>query len=49
MLEQGFVAEVERLRARGDLGLDKASMRAVGYRQVWAYLEGGLDLSLIHI
>lgn len=43
MLEQGFVAEVERLRARGDLDPDKPSMRAVGYRQVWAYLDGRLD------
>ena len=43
MLEQGFVAEVERLRARGDLDVDKPAMRAVGYRQVWAYLDGRLD------
>lgn len=43
MLEQGFIAEVERLRARGDLDLDKPAMRAVGYRQVWAYLDGVLD------
>jgi tRNA dimethylallyltransferase len=43
MLEQGFVAEVERLRARGDLNSDLPSMRAVGYRQVWAYLDGALD------
>ena len=43
MLEQGFVAEVERLRARGDLDPDLPSMRAVGYRQVWAYLDGRLD------
>ncbi len=43
MLEQGFVAEVERLRARGDLGLDKPAMRAVGYRQVWEYLDGLTD------
>jgi tRNA dimethylallyltransferase len=43
MLEQGFVAEVERLRARGDLDPGRPSMRAVGYRQVWAYLDGGLD------
>jgi tRNA dimethylallyltransferase len=40
MLEQGFVAEVERLRARGDLDLNQPAMRAVGYRQVWEYLEG---------
>lgn len=43
MLEQGFIAEVERLRARGDLDLDQPSMRAVGYRQVWLYLDGDLD------
>jgi len=40
MLEQGFVGEVERLRARGDLHPDLPSMRAVGYRQVWEYLDG---------
>jgi tRNA dimethylallyltransferase len=43
MLAQGFVAEVERLHGRGDLNLDKPSMRAVGYRQVWEYLEGQSD------
>ena len=43
MLEQGFIAEVERLRARGDLDPDRPSMRAVGYRQVWAYLDDRLD------
>ena len=43
MLEQGLIAEVERLRARGDLDLTKPSMRAVGYRQVWEYLDGLLD------
>ncbi len=40
MLEQGFVAEVKKLRARGDLDLNKPAMRAVGYRQVWQYLDG---------
>jgi len=40
MLEEGFVAEIEKLRARGDLHLDRPSMRAVGYRQVWQYLDG---------
>lgn len=43
MLEQGFVAEVERLRARGDLDSNKPSMRAVGYRQIWSYLDGELN------
>lgn len=43
MLERGFIAEVEHLRARGDLGLDRPAMRAVGYRQVWEYLDGLTD------
>jgi tRNA dimethylallyltransferase len=40
MVAAGFVEEVERLRARGDLDPDLPAMRAVGYRQLWAYLEG---------
>ncbi|HLT05651.1 MAG TPA: tRNA (adenosine(37)-N6)-dimethylallyltransferase MiaA [Pseudomonas sp.] len=43
MLEQGFVEEVERLHRRGDLHAALPSIRAVGYRQVWEYLEGRLD------
>jgi tRNA dimethylallyltransferase len=43
MLETGLVAEVERLFARGDLGLHLPAIRAVGYRQVWQYLTGELD------
>jgi len=43
MLEQGFVNEVRKLHQRGDLHLDLPSMRCVGYRQVWQYLEGELD------
>jgi len=42
MLEQGFVDEVEVLRRRGDLHEGLPSMRAVGYRQVWEYLDGRL-------
>jgi len=45
MLEQGFVDEVIRLRARGDLNADLPSMRCVGYRQVWEALDAGLDLN----
>ena len=40
MVEQGFVAEVEALRGRPDLHAELPSMRAVGYRQVWRYLDG---------
>ena len=42
MVEQGLVEEVSQLYERGDLHKDLPSMRAVGYRQVWSYLEGEL-------
>ncbi|GAC13640.1 tRNA (adenosine(37)-N6)-dimethylallyltransferase MiaA [Aliiglaciecola lipolytica] len=40
MLDNGFQHEVEGLKARGDLHLDLPSMRCVGYRQMWQYLDG---------
>lgn len=40
MLEQGFLNEVEALWQRGDLHADLPSIRAVGYRQAWMYLQG---------
>jgi len=43
MLAGGFVEEVERLRARGDLSPAMPSMRCVGYRQAWEYLDGLVD------
>lgn len=43
MLRHDFQTEVEGLRARGDLSLDLPSMRCVGYRQMWEYLDGEYD------
>lgn len=40
MMAQGFVEEVRTLYQRGDLHTQMPSIRAVGYRQVWDYLEG---------
>ena len=40
MVAAGFREEVARLRARGDLTPDLPAMRAVGYRQLWAHLDG---------
>lgn len=40
MLDAGFIDEVKALRARGDLHLDLPCIKAVGYRQVWEYLDG---------
>ncbi|MDD2879068.1 MAG: tRNA (adenosine(37)-N6)-dimethylallyltransferase MiaA [Rhodoferax sp.] len=39
MLAVGFLDEVKALRARGDLHPDLPSMRCVGYRQAWEYLD----------
>jgi tRNA dimethylallyltransferase len=39
MLKQGFLEEVQKLFNRGDLHRDLPSMRTVGYRQLWEYLE----------
>jgi tRNA dimethylallyltransferase len=41
--DEGLVAEVARLRARGDLTPSLPSMRCVGYRQAWEYLDGLID------
>ena len=45
MSRQGFLEEVRMLRARPQLTRRHSSMRAVGYRQLWAHLDGeyGLD------
>lgn len=39
MLSHGLIDEVQGLRARGDLHPDLPSMRCVGYRQTWAWLD----------
>jgi tRNA dimethylallyltransferase len=40
MLTDGLIEEVEWLRSRYDLSLDLPSMRCVGYRQVWEWMDG---------
>jgi tRNA dimethylallyltransferase len=42
MVEHGFVDEVRQLRERPHLDLTKPSMRMVGYRQLWQYLDGAM-------
>ena len=45
MLDQGLVEEVRALHSRPDLHTGLPSVRCVGYRQLWNYLDGrcGLD------
>lgn len=42
MWKNGFIDEVEQLRNKYSLNENLPSMRAVGYRQVWEYLEQNL-------
>ncbi|MFV2030858.1 MAG: tRNA (adenosine(37)-N6)-dimethylallyltransferase MiaA [Gammaproteobacteria bacterium] len=43
MLARGIIAEVEGLRNQSELNLSRPSMRCVGYRQVWQFLDGSLS------
>jgi tRNA dimethylallyltransferase len=45
MMKAGFLEEVRGLHERGDLTARHPSMRAVGYRQLWAHLEGAYALT----
>ena len=46
MLEQGLLQEVEKLYQRPDLHPGLPSIRCVGYRQLWSYLDGEVSLDL---
>jgi len=43
MIDMGFEQEVIKLKSRDDLHQDLPSIRCVGYRQMWQYLEGEFD------
>ncbi len=47
MLAAGLVEEVRRLRATYPLNSTLPSMRCVGYRQAWQYLDGEFDLATL--
>ena len=44
MVETGFIDEIKALRQRRGLTADHPSMRAVGYRQFWQYLDDEYSL-----
>lgn len=44
MMELGFQQEVEKLYARADLHKELPSIRCVGYRQMWEFLDGEIPL-----
>lgn len=43
MLQNGLIEEVHALHQREDLHINLPSIRSVGYRQVWEYLDGDLS------
>jgi tRNA dimethylallyltransferase len=43
MLTEGLIDEVEALRQLPKMHADLPSMKCVGYRQVWRYLDGALN------
>ncbi len=43
MIDLGFEQEVAKLKSRDDLHQDLPSIRCVGYRQMWQYLDGECD------
>lgn len=43
MIDEGLLAEVQSLYDRGDLHVDLPAVRAVGYRQVWDFIEQRLS------
>ena len=47
MLELGLINEVRELRESYNLKPDLPSMRCVGYRQVWQYLDGDYSLGAL--
>ncbi|WP_089795226.1 tRNA (adenosine(37)-N6)-dimethylallyltransferase MiaA [Halomonas korlensis] len=44
MLEAGLIEEVTALKARPELHSELPAMKSVGYRQVWEYLDGTIDM-----
>ena len=44
MMSRGLMDEVRRLHARGDLHAGMPALRLIGYRQLWAHVEGRMDL-----
>ncbi|ENU1226178.1 MULTISPECIES: tRNA (adenosine(37)-N6)-dimethylallyltransferase MiaA [Providencia] len=43
MIAAGFEEEVRKLHQRNDLHVDLPSIRCVGYRQMWSYLDGEIS------
>lgn len=47
MLDEGLIEEVQRLHKREDLSINLPSIRCVGYRQIWEYLNDEIDYNMM--
>ncbi len=47
MLDAGLVGELRSLRSRFALSPDLPSMRCVGYRQAWEFIDGAIDMKAL--
>ena len=47
MLDAGLVEELRELRQRHELAAEMPSMRCVGYRQAWQFLDGAINMELL--
>ena len=45
MIKQGLIDEVKIIRKKFQLTAESPSMRCVGYRQVWLYLDNEINLT----
>ena len=48
MIENGVIDELKHLRQQWELTAQMPSMRCIGYRQIWAYLENDISLEEMH-
>ena len=47
MLKAGLLEELQNIKKKYALSSEMASMRCVGYRQAWRYLEGAIDEAVL--
>lgn len=48
MIDDGVIGELEALRQRWQLSPQMPSMRCIGYRQIWSYLENEISQEEMH-
>lgn len=47
MFEKGFITEVEMLKNMNNMYLELPSMRSIGYRQIWEFIDGKYNFIIL--